>query len=156
MPRFRSLDPEFWTQPQLAPLQSFAKLLLIGLMSQADDHGRFPANPMYLQGVLFPFGKRPKLEAISEALGEIANAREIWLYRGDDGRDYGVLLGWKNAISWQYQVIQRPSAPRYPPPSGGFPDGVIVLAPRRQAEAPAVAPEAKQPRKKRPLARLAQ
>lgn len=131
MARFRSLDPEFWQQQQLAPLPIFSRLLIIGLMSQADDHGRLPANAAWLQGILFPFNPRPAPDKINEALGKLQIAREIHLYEGTDKRDYLVLLGWKDATSWQYQVIQRPTAPKYPEPVSGFPPGLIIDNPRR-------------------------
>lgn len=131
MARFRSIDPEFWQQPQFSITSLLARLLVLGLMSQADDHGRVPCNPAFVQGILFPFGRRPTTDKLSKALGELGKARELHLYAGPDGRDYALLLGWKNAASWQYQVIQRRSSPRYPEPVGGFPNGLVVDCPRR-------------------------
>ena len=43
MARFRSIDPEFWRQPQLAQLPFLTRLILLGLVSQADDQGRVTA-----------------------------------------------------------------------------------------------------------------
>lgn len=151
MPRFRSIDPEFWRQPQIASLPWFTRLLLLGLLSQADDHGRVPANPVQLQGTLFAFGRHPTVAAITEALKELATACEVHLYRGTDRRDYALLTGWKDAASWQYQVIQRPQAPRYPEQDGGFPPGVQPDVPRRppRAQVPPPVPAPKAARKER-------
>ena len=131
MARFRSIDPEFWRQPQLAQLPFLTRLILLGLVSQADDQGRVTANPLQLQGILFTFGKRPSVRAITSALAQLATAEEIYLYVGTDRRDYCLLRGWKDASSWQYQVIQRPQAARCPEPKGGFPAGVQKDVPRR-------------------------
>lgn len=131
MARFRSIDPEFWRQPQLANLPFLTRLVLLGLLSQADDQGRVTANSVQLQGILFTFGKRPTPAAITAALAELSTIGEIHLYEGTDHRDYCVLRGWKNAASWQYQVIQRPQAARCPEPVAPFPAGVQPDVPRR-------------------------
>lgn len=129
MARFRSIDPEFWRQPQIAPLDMNTRLLLLGLMSHADDYGRHPANSLIIQGTLFPFGKRMSTDRIEACLGALEAAGEIARYRGADRREYLVLRGWQNGSSWQYQVIQRPSAPRYPEP----PEGAMLPTLKRSA-----------------------
>ena len=44
MPRIRTLKPSFWSSPEAAAMTRDARLLTIGLMSFADDDGRFIAT----------------------------------------------------------------------------------------------------------------
>ena len=54
MARIRTIKPSFWGSPTIAPLSRDARLLAIGLMSYADDDGRFLAATNALNGYVFP------------------------------------------------------------------------------------------------------
>ncbi|HNU81845.1 MAG TPA: hypothetical protein PKO05_00250 [Thermoanaerobaculia bacterium] len=54
MARIRTIKPDIWTDEKFAGLPTGAKLLFIGLISTADDMGRFRANPALLKASLFP------------------------------------------------------------------------------------------------------
>lgn len=45
-PRIRSIKPEMWQDEDFGLLDPEAQLLFIGLISHADDHGRFKGSAM--------------------------------------------------------------------------------------------------------------
>jgi len=55
MARKRTIDPGIWTSDQFTSIKSpWARLLFIGIISNADDEGRMVANPRHLRAVVFP------------------------------------------------------------------------------------------------------
>lgn len=55
MPRKRQIDPGIWTSEQFINLADpWAKLLFIGMFSNADDEGRMKASLTHLKAVIFP------------------------------------------------------------------------------------------------------
>jgi DnaD/phage-associated family protein len=55
MARKRQLDPGIWTSEQFMRLKSpNARLLFIGMITQADDEGRLRGGPLYLKSTIFP------------------------------------------------------------------------------------------------------
>lgn len=55
MARKRQIDPGIWTSEQFISLEDpWAKLLFIGMFSNADDEGRMKASLMHLKAVIFP------------------------------------------------------------------------------------------------------
>lgn len=55
MPRIRTIKPEFFKNEQLADLPALARLLFIGLWTQADREGRVEDRPRRLKAELFPY-----------------------------------------------------------------------------------------------------
>lgn len=55
MARRRMIVPEIWQSESFAQLSILAKLVFIGLFSNADDEGRGIANPVYIKSILFPY-----------------------------------------------------------------------------------------------------
>lgn len=124
MARIRTIKPEFWTSESLAPLSRDARLLLVGLVSQADDEGRFRAHPRLLAGSVLPFDvEAPTL--IPGWLAEIEATGTIALYEAGGG-SYGHLPRWSD-----HQKIEKPSKSRLPPPP---PEG--TQSPRRHIADP--------------------
>src|SRR5574337_880037 len=54
MARIRTIKPTFWGSRPVATLSRDARLLAIGLISFADDDGRFLAAPAAINGYVFP------------------------------------------------------------------------------------------------------
>lgn len=54
MARKRQIDPELWKSEQFVRLSLPARLLWIGLFSNADDEGRLKGSPLWLKMALFP------------------------------------------------------------------------------------------------------
>lgn len=109
-PRIRSLKPEMWQDEKVGRLSLGARLLFVGLISLADDEGRFRALPVVMLAHVFPYdpGAVRKLDAwTDELLGEGL----IALYSAD-GTRYGLLPGFT-----EHQRINRPTPSELPAPS---------------------------------------
>lgn len=59
MARRRMIDPNIWQSEDFSKLSTLAKLVFIGLFSQADDEGRGRAKPIYIKSILFHNGISP-------------------------------------------------------------------------------------------------
>ena len=108
-PRMRSIKPELWQDEAVGDLSRDARLLFIGLITMADDEGRFRALPSLILGHVFPYDV-DALRRLDGWLREVADAGLIVLYEVD-GRPYGVLPGFR-----RHQRINRPSPSRLPAP----------------------------------------
>lgn len=53
--RIRTIKPEFWSHPVMARLDDATKLLAIGLLNFADDHGYFYADEKLIRSALRAF-----------------------------------------------------------------------------------------------------
>ena len=110
LPRIRSIKPEIWGNQKLGQCSRDARLLFIGLITQADDHGLFPAHEAGLAGAIFPFD-RDRLRITRRAISELAHAHLIRTYEHPKGR-FGLLEGWS-----EHQQVSHPGKSRYPQPT---------------------------------------
>lgn len=55
MARKRMVSPEFWTDEKLGLMPVEARLLFMGLISNADDAGRLPGNTLLVKSMIFPY-----------------------------------------------------------------------------------------------------
>lgn len=67
MARKRMIDPGIWTSEDFANLSMLARLVWVGLISNADDEGRGKANTAYLKSQLFPYDDELSLKKIDSA-----------------------------------------------------------------------------------------
>lgn len=114
MARIRSIKPEIWGSPQVMNLKHSARLMFIGLITQADDEGRGSADPRKLRGTIFPGDDEITVAKIGELLTEIEHEKLVVLYKDDDGLPLFALTGWR-----RNQSIDKARASNYPPPSNG-------------------------------------
>lgn len=56
-PRIRTLKPEIWQDEKIGALSRDARLLLVGLVTMADDEGRIRALPASIIGHIFPYDR---------------------------------------------------------------------------------------------------
>ncbi|HRS37511.1 MAG TPA: hypothetical protein P5199_13615 [Thermoanaerobaculia bacterium] len=92
MARIRTIKPDIWTDEKFAGLPPGAKLLFIGLISTADDMGRFRANPALLKATLCPLDPtRPG--DLAKWLGVLEQVGMVLLYRVRD-EALGQLVNW--------------------------------------------------------------
>ncbi len=109
MARIRSLKPSVWTDERFIDLSRDARLLFIGMVSQADDDGRFVASGAALIGALFPHDDlSPK--TVEKWRDEISATGLIQVYRHGRGT-YAALPGWR-----KHQRIQKPQQSSLPAP----------------------------------------
>lgn len=110
MARKRMIDPNIWISEDFSKLSSFAKLVFIGLFSQADDEGRGKANPTYLKSILFPYEEAIRVADIKKTLQEIASTMSVTFYTHDE-KEYYVLDSWD-----KFQTINKPTPSTIPLP----------------------------------------
>jgi len=112
MARKRILDPGIWQSQDFGNLTTLAKLVFIGLFSQADDEGRGRANPQYIKNTLFPYDEDLKRKDIESAFSEIAKNMSIVFYESDGG-EYYALTHWE-----VWQKVDKPQKSKLPEPQG--------------------------------------
>ena len=110
MARKRMISPEIWESSSFSKLSDFAKLVFIGLISQADDEGKGKASPNIIRSKLFPDGEEKRVTDIKKALSEIALRMSITFYEVE-GDSFYILTNWH---SWQ--KIDRPTPSKIPNP----------------------------------------
>lgn len=113
--RIRTLKPEMWADEKVAALSRDARLLLVGMITLADDEGRFRARRSQLVGALFPEDE-DAWELLDEWIAEIKRSKLVLFYVVNK-TPYGAFRHWK-----RHQKINRPTASELPPP----PDPEVV------------------------------
>jgi DNA replication protein DnaT len=99
--RIRTIKPTFWGDAKVNRLTWDARLLLIGLISMADDRGRFIATHSSITGYVFPH-EEPSPAKFKRLMREITDTGIVDLYRVD-GHQYGRLRRWGS-----HQKISHP------------------------------------------------
>lgn len=113
MARIRTLKPSFWSSRTAAVVSRDARLLAIGLISMADDDGRFLASHAAITGYVYPHDDDVTASKLRRWLAELERAGFLVLYDVDRIR-YG-------AVNFQHQRISHPTPSTYPdPPQEGL------------------------------------
>ena len=100
------LDPDFWTDEEVATLSPHARLLFMGLWGICDDnYATLPDRPEWIKVQIFPYEEVD----VSKLLAEIEKIGKIERFMFD-GKHY-----WHIKNFHKHQVINRPSRPKYPP-----------------------------------------
>lgn len=110
MARKRMISPNIWGSLSFSKLSDFAKLVFIGLFSNADDDGKGCADVSMIKSTLFPRDKQRRLTDIENALSEIAQNMSIKFYE-IEGDSYYILTAWQ-----KWQTINRPTPSTIPNP----------------------------------------
>ena len=110
MARIRTMKPSFWGSSTIAHLSRDARLLLLGLISNADDDGRFLASAPAILGTVFPNDDDVTPAKVSRWFGELVHVGIVHPYRAGAVR-YGVLPTWH-----EHQVINRYTPSLLPEP----------------------------------------
>ncbi|KMS74407.1 phage or prophage related protein [Streptomyces viridochromogenes] len=109
MARIRTIKPEAFASESLAAVSIAAERTFFGLLTQADDHGRFRDQPAVLAGLLWSLRPEHGPVEVEDDLTQLASAQLICRYEGDDGKRYLHIVTWS-----QHQKINRPSGVRFP------------------------------------------
>jgi hypothetical protein len=110
VPRIRTIKPELWASPEIMNLSHSARLLFLGLITQADDEGIGSADPRKLKSVIFG-GDDVALADVAGWLTEIASQRLAVLYAVDGFGDLYLLPSWSD-----HQRVPKPTPTRYAKP----------------------------------------
>lgn len=108
MARKRMIDPSMWINEDFGTLSTLAKLVFIGLFSNADDEGKGKASPAYIKAVLFPYNDDLRIADIEKALLEISSKMSVIFYSCDENKFY-TLTSWNT-----FQKIDKPSESKIP------------------------------------------
>lgn len=92
-PRIRSLKPEIWRDQELQLLPVHARLLFIGLISNADDEGRLEGHPGLIRSTIFPADDDVTTKKVIQWLHILDERRFISLYESGD-RPYIEISNW--------------------------------------------------------------
>ena len=111
MARRRMIDPNIWQSEDFATISVLARLVFIGMFSNADDDGRGRAKPVYLKSILFPYDDNLKAADIENALGEIGAKMSVVFYDHDDNQYYA----FTNWTKWQR--VDKPQMSKLPEPT---------------------------------------
>ena len=109
MARIRTIKPSFWGDDKVSELSLEARLLFLGLISMADDDGRFLASHNSIAGYVFPNDEIP-VKRLVAWLDEIQRGGLVVFYNG--GRvKYGAIPKFRD-----HQRISHPQKSTLPPP----------------------------------------
>ena len=111
MARRRMIDPNFWQSEDVSKLSIFDRLLLIGMISQADDEGRGRANTNYLKSTIFPYDDIRTAD-VEKALYNISQKISVVFYDVDDSKYYS-FTNWE-----KWQRVDKPQKSIIPPYAG--------------------------------------
>lgn len=120
MARIRTIKPTFWGSRSTAALSRDARLLALGLISFADDDGRFLGSTAAINGYVFPNDDLAP-NKVRKWLDEIVHTGLIHEYHCDGVR-YGCFPTWhENQVINRYtpSILPEPDVPCAPRKSGG-------------------------------------
>lgn len=109
MARIRTIKPEMFWSEDLAACDITAMVTFQGLLTQADDSGRFLAHPAIIAGFVWPLRIEHTPAHVARDLDQLAAVGIICRYTGCDDKDYLHVVKWE-----KHQKIDRPSASRMP------------------------------------------
>lgn len=109
MARIRTIKPEAWESEDLASVDVTAMLTFFGLLTQADDAGRFRDHPAIIAGRLWALRPEHTPAHVACDLEQLAGAGLVCRYTGCDGKS------WLHIVTWdRHQKINRASDSRLP------------------------------------------
>jgi hypothetical protein len=109
MPRIRTVKPEMWQDEALGAVSVHARLLFVGLITQADDDGRLRGAPSLIGGSVFPYDGF-QARKIDGWLDELTERSLIVRYEWGDQR-FIWIKNWS-----RHQRINRKTDSVLPPP----------------------------------------
>lgn len=110
MARIRTIKPGIWLSPQVMNLSHVARLLFLGLITQADDHGRGIADARKLKASIFP-GDDITSADVLKMLDELQGQSLAVLYEAEGHGRLFELPSWE-----RHQRIDKPGRSTYPAP----------------------------------------
>ena len=111
MARIRTIKPSLWGDEKFSRVSVPARLLYIGLVSMADDDGRFLGSSAAIRGYVFPNDDISD-KRLRAWLDELDSIGLVVLYECGGFR-YGVHLNYR-----KHQRISHPQPSPLPPPEG--------------------------------------
>lgn len=117
MARKRMIDPTIWESEDFSRLSYFARLVFIGMFSNADDEGRGRAKAAYIKSIVFPYDENLRVADVEKTLDEIASYMSVTFYTSN-GNEYYSLYNWQ-----KWQRVDKPQPSKIP----AFDDNCILI-----------------------------
>ncbi len=113
MPRIRTIKPEWLDDEALGQCSDAARVLSVGLICMADDHGNGRAHPLLMGSRIWCYEDDPaeSLRKLAESLGELAEIGYVTLYSVKK-QQYFHITNWA-----KHQRIDNAGKPHVPGPS---------------------------------------
>ncbi|WP_320194984.1 hypothetical protein RMR10_012025 [Agrobacterium rosae] len=102
MARIRSIHPPIFSDEAFVSCSVTARLLVIGLWTEADDKGVFEWKPLSLKMRIFP-ADAFDIDMMSGWLGELTGANIVHAFEAE-GKNYGAIRNFR-----KYQRPQKPN-----------------------------------------------
>ncbi|MFE7659552.1 hypothetical protein [Streptomyces celluloflavus] len=109
MARIRTIKPEAFHSESLAAVSLSAERTFFGLLTQADDHGRFRDQAAVIAGLLWSLRPEHGPLGVEDDLTQLHAAELICRYEGADSKRYLHIVTFA-----QHQKVNRPSGVRHP------------------------------------------
>jgi hypothetical protein len=106
------LHESFFQSERVAAWTMRQRLLVLGMISIADDQGRLRGNPFWLKSRIFLYDSVGADDIAGDLAAIAASNDTIKIYRVD-GCDYIQLMNW-----WEYQNLQWAKVSKAPAPEG--------------------------------------
>lgn len=110
MARKRLISPEIWESQSFGELTILAKILFIGMISQADDDGKGILSAQFLKSRILPYNKAIRIADVDKALKEIGHKTST-IYYEVYGKKYYIFENWQ-----KWQMINCPTPSKLPDP----------------------------------------
>ncbi len=120
--RIRTIKPEAFASESLAAVSLSAERTFFGLLTQADDHGRYRDQAAVIAGLLWSLRPEHGPMGVEDDLNQLHTAGLICRYEGADGKRYLHIVTFA-----RHQKVNRPSGVRHP----DCPHHDLGLAPER-------------------------
>lgn len=120
MARIRTIKPDMFASLGRQGVSIGARWFMAGMVTYADDHGRFEWMPRKVLGCLFPEDPGVSEQDVSAWLDELLSIGVIEMYEVA-GRTYGHFPKWL-----QHQRVKNPSKSYLPEPSSSRHDSTIT------------------------------
>jgi hypothetical protein len=106
------IDPSFWIDEKLGTCEPLARILFMGLISQADDEGRLNGHPALIKSLIFPYDHEVTTQNVEEWLILLAAAERRLILRYEVGHQkYIAIPNFK-----KHQTINKPQTSKLPAP----------------------------------------
>jgi len=110
MARKRSIDPHIWEDPGFNSLEIPARLIFIGMISNADDEGYIRADAGSIKRLIFGFDNISK-EEVQKYLDQIKKLKTVHFYE-IDGEEYAHFVKWSKYQKQREDRIQPTTYPK--------------------------------------------
>lgn len=108
MARKRMISPDIWQSEDFSKLSTLAKIVFIGMFSNADDEGRGRGKAVYLKSIIFPYDEDIRVADVDKTLSEISSNMSVIFYSHNENIYYE-LTNWKI-----WQKVEKPQSSKIP------------------------------------------